>query len=113
MLLPPMLVASCRRSVVVDAAKGDTSGPGVRKSGGKVFDSSAASSGGGTDSDVSSVASITAERFAEAFGSASVLFAEGAGGFARYDHHLVAFLRRLPHSALPIYVSSFSPIGLE
>ena len=75
MLLPPTLVASMR-SVVVEAAAEDGSGPGGRGS-------SSSSSSDTERSGVLNVVSVGSERFAEAFESASVLFAEGAGGFAR------------------------------
>ena len=77
MLLPPTLVSSYR-SVVVDAAKGDVSISDGRKSRGN---EDPGSSGKGVAVNVLSVVSAGSERFAEAFESASVLFAEGTGEF--------------------------------
>ena len=81
LLLPPTLVNKMR-SVVVEAAVGN--GNASRRSSGGSVDSgspAAASMGSGDLIDVVTVGA--AERFAEAFESASVLFAEGAGGFTR------------------------------
>ena len=60
------------RSVVVEAAAEDSSGSDPRL---RSF-----SSGDPERSGVLNVVSVGSERFAEAFESASVLFAEGAGG---------------------------------
>ena len=95
LLLPPTLVTSSLKNVVVEAGGGPGAG-GARTEGpssptaANPGGSQGASLGGGRadyldspdESGVLDVVAIGSERFAEAFESASVLFAEGAAGMA-------------------------------
>ena len=86
LLLPPTLVTSSLKNVVVEAwggpgeggARAEPPSPTAANVAGRSLGGRAGEGGPSDDNDVLDVVAIGSERFAEAFDSASVLFAEGA-----------------------------------